>query len=57
MLRLPFAKALRVKSRDAQRFSSAARKPAPFEEKKNAKSAEPSKSIRGAIEVRCEEEG
>jgi hypothetical protein len=32
---------------------SAAFKPAPFAEKKNAKDAAPAKSIRGAMEFRC----
>jgi hypothetical protein len=38
-------------------FGSAASKPAPFAEKKNAKDAAPAKSIRDAIEGRCEAEG
>jgi hypothetical protein len=63
MSRLPFANALRVKSRDPQGYRAARRterggsatfKPAPFAEKKNAKDAAPAKSIRGAMEVRCE---
>jgi hypothetical protein len=37
-------------------FGSAASKPAPFAEKKNAKDAAPAKSIRGAMEVRCKAE-
>jgi hypothetical protein len=38
-------------------LGSAAPKPAPFAEKKNAKDAAPAESIRGATEVRCEAEG
>jgi hypothetical protein len=38
-------------------FGSAASKPAPFAEKKIAKDAAPVKSIRGAMDDRCEAEG
>jgi hypothetical protein len=43
--------------RGAEGFGSAASKPAPFAEKKNAKDAAPAKSIRDAIAVRCDAEG
>ena len=41
----------------AKDLERAASKPAPFAEKKNAKDAAPAKSIRSAIEARCEAEG
>jgi len=60
MSRLPFAdsgqeaathKATEILA-ETEEFGSAASKPAPFAEKKNAKDAAPAKSMRGAIEVR-----
>jgi hypothetical protein len=64
MSRLPFAGSGQeaathkaASGRPNGRGGSAASKPAPFAERKNAKDAAPAKSNRGAIEVRCQPDG